>query len=127
MSQPENNCCGMGRTPIYVIAILATLLIGYGLIRKIDSEARPKAITANKTEERYKNLRELRAATTDAQEHYGFVDQPRGVTRLPISKAMEMRLQMAADPVAARSNLIARVERATAAAPKVPEKPSQFE
>lgn len=127
MSHSETNGSGMGRTTIYVIAILATLMIGYGLVRKIDSEARPKAVTANRNEERYKNLRELRAASTDALEHYGYVDQSKGVTRLPIAKAMEMRLQMAADPVAGRSNLISRVERATAPAPKVPEKPSQFE
>ena len=40
---------------------------------------------------------------------------------------MELTLQEWKDPVAGRSNLIARVEKATAPAPKPPEKPSIYE
>ena len=39
---------------------------------------------------------------------------------------MELSLKLWQDKDAARSNLIARVEKATAAPPKAPEKPSQL-
>jgi hypothetical protein len=40
---------------------------------------------------------------------------------------MLVEREWAQNPAAARSNLIARVEKATAAPPKAPEKPSPFE
>ena len=58
---------------------------------------------------------------------YGWVDQPKGVVRLPIAEAMQLTLRDWQNPAAARSNLIARVEKATAAPPAAPAKPSAFE
>ena len=58
---------------------------------------------------------------------YGWVDQPKGVVRLPIADAMQLVLRDWQNPAAARSNLIARVEKATAAPPVAPAKPSAFE
>ena len=47
--------------------------------------------------------------------------------RLPIAEAMKLALREWQNPAAARSNLIARVEKATAAPPTAPAKPSPFE
>jgi len=47
--------------------------------------------------------------------------------RLPIAEAKKLALRDWQNPAAARSNLIARVEKATAAPPKAPEKPNPFE
>jgi len=58
---------------------------------------------------------------------YGWLDQSKGIVRLPISEAMKLALRDWQNPAAGRSNLIARVEKATALPPKTPEKPSQFE
>ncbi len=76
---------------------------------------------------RRKNLAELRAANAEALSSYGWQDQTRGVVRLPIAEAMKLVENAWQNPAAARSNLNARVEKATAPLPKAPEKPSQFE
>ena len=58
----------------------------------------------------------------------GWVDPTKGIVRLRIEDAMKwVEQEWGRDPAAARSNLISRVEKATALPPKVPEKPSQFE
>ena len=70
---------------------------------------------------------ELRAAEVDALNNPGWIDQAKGVVRLPIAEALKLTEREWLDPAAARSNLIARVEKATALPPKAPEKPSAFE
>ena len=57
----------------------------------------------------------------------GWVDQAKGVVRLPIADAVKLAEQQWQNPAKARADLIARVEKATALPPKAPEKPSQFE
>ena len=75
-----------------------------------------------------KALAELRAAEADALANPAWLDQAKGVVRLPIAEAMRMvERDWGQNPAAARSNLIDRVEKATALPPKVPEKPSAFE
>ena len=76
---------------------------------------------------RKKALADLRAAEASELDSYGWVDQAKGVVRLPIAEAMKLALRDWQNPAAARSNLIARVEKATAVPPPAPAKPSPFE
>ena len=76
---------------------------------------------------RKKALAELRAAEASELSSYGWVDQGKGIVRLPITEAMKLTLREWQNPAAARSNLIARVEKATAVPPPAPAKPSPFE
>ncbi len=122
----QSQCCNCAKIATYSVSIIGTFLIGYGLVRKMDSDLRPPVVSADRTIERQKNLLELRAQATDQMENYGWVDQVRGITRLPIARATEMQLQLG-NPAAIRSNLLFRVEKATVPIPKAPEKPSQFE
>lgn len=88
------------------------------------------AIDADRAAERAKDLAEIRAAAAQMLNQPGWIDQSRGVVRLPIAVAMEMAAQAWQNPAAARANLIARQEQATApapAAPSAPAKASQFE
>jgi len=55
------------------------------------------------------------------------VNKDKGIVRLPIQRAVELTLQEWQNPAAARSNLISRVDKATAVPPKAPEKPNPFE
>ncbi len=91
------------------------------------SYTHPEPLGEDRAAFRRKNLAEIRAANAEALTSYGWQDQTRGVVRLPIAEAMKMVEQAWQKPDAARSNLIARVEKATAPLPKAPEKPSQFE
>ena len=88
------------------------------------------AIDADRAAERAKDLTEVRAAAAQDLDHPGWIDQPRGLVRLPIAVAMQLAAQAWQNPVEARSNLIVREKQATApapAAPAAPAKPSQFE
>jgi hypothetical protein len=57
----------------------------------------------------------------------GWVDQSRGVVRLPITTAMKMTAAQWQNPEAARSNLMTREGKAIAPLPKAPAKPNPFE
>jgi ribosomal protein L15E len=71
---------------------------------------------------------ELRAAETEALNTTGWVDPAKGLVRLRIEDAMRwVESEWGRNPAAARSNLMTRVDKATALPPKQPEKPSQFE
>ena len=120
----------------YAIAVVGAFLIVAGLVRVMISYTRPEPLGANRSAERKKALVDLRAENTQALTSYGIQDAAKGTVRLPMidketggpGRAMQLALQLwEKNPAAARSNLIARVEKATAPAPKAPEKPSQFE
>ena len=112
----------------YAVAILGTFLIVAALVRAMVYYTQAPSLNAARAEERAKALTELRAAEAEALQHPAWVDQAKGFVRLPIEDAMKLvEHDWGQDPVAARSNLIARVEKATALPPKAPEKPSQFE
>lgn len=112
----------------YVLAALGAFLIVAALVWAMHRYTQPPPLGENRAEVRAKALAELRAAEADALEHAGWVDQPKGIVRLPIEQAIKIvERDWGQNPVAARSNLITRVEKATAVPPKAPEKPSQFE
>ena len=110
-----------------VIAILGCFLIIAALVWAMHHYTQPPPLGEDRVAVRKKALAELRAAEAEGLNTYGWVDQAKGVVRLPIAEAMKMTLLEWQNPAAARSNLIARVEKATAAPPKAPEKPSPFE
>src|SRR5688500_12113535 len=122
----NGSCCNKSKCAIYVIAILGCFLIMAALV-KIMQNKTSSALGADRAEERRKNLVTHQAEAKQATENYAWQDQGKGLVRLPVERAMEVSLQEMQNPQAARSNLIARVEKATAPAPKAPEKPSEFE
>lgn len=112
----------------YVVGILGSFLILAALAWAIHHYTRPAPLGEDRARVRAKALAELRAAETEALEHTGWVDPVKGIVRLRIEDAMKMvERDWGQNPAAARSNLISRVEKATAVPPKAPEKPSQFE
>ena len=125
-----NSDCGCrARFWIYTITVLGTLLIVAVLVLVMIDYTRPAPLGEDRAELRRKNLKELRAANAEVfnNPNYVWQDQTKGIVRIPISQAMELSIRLWQDKAAARSNLIARVEKATAVPPKAPEKPSQFE
>ena len=112
---------------VYFVGIAGALLIVLILIAAMNSRNRAPAITAARSAERLKARQELDAAGTAMLNDYSWVDQGKGIVRIPIANAMEMLQRDWKNPAAGRSNLLARLEKATAVPPKAPEKPSQFE
>ena len=114
---------------------LATALAGIGaflivaaLVWAMRHYTQAPDLNAERAAERARALAELRAAETEALNQVGWIDQGKGVVRLRVSDAMRMVEQTwGKNPAAARADLIARVEKATAVPPAAPAKPSEFE
>lgn len=122
----ESQCCRSGTA--YAIGILGSFLIVAALAWAIHYYTRPAPLGEDRNAVRSKALAELRAAEAEALATPGWVDQTKGLVRIPIADAMTLvEHEWSQNPSAARSNLIERVEKATAPPPKAPEKPSQFE
>ena len=112
----------------YVIAVLGCFLIVAGLVWAMRHYVQPTPLGEDRAAVRAKALSELRAAETEALDTTGWVDPTKGLVRLRIEDAMQwVEKEWASNPSAARSNLITRVDKATAPPPRQPEKPSAFE
>ena len=122
-SQPARERTGLA----YLAGILGSFLIVAALVWAMQRYTQPPPLGEDRVAVRKKALTDLRAAEATELENYGWIDQAKGVVRLPIAEAMKLALRDWQDPAAARSNLIARVEKATAVPPAAPAKPSAFE
>jgi hypothetical protein len=121
--QPPRDRTGLA----YLAGIVGALLIVAALVWAMQRYTQPPPLGEDRIAVRKKALADLRAAEASELESYGWVDQAKGVVRLPINEAMKLALREWQNPAAARSNLVARVEKATAVPPAVPAKPSPFE
>jgi hypothetical protein len=121
--QPARERTGLA----YLVGILGSFLIVAALVWAMQRYTQPPPLGEDRVAVRKKALADLRAAEASELENYGWVDPTKGVVRLPIAEAMKLTLREWQNPAAARSNLIARVEKATAVPPPAPAKPSPFE
>ena len=112
---------------VYTAAILGTFLLMFFLVRSMKRYISPPPINQQRAEERRKALAELRTSSADFLNNYAWQDQGKKIVRLPVERAMQLVLEEWKNPSAGRTNLIARMEFATALPPKEPEKPSALE
>jgi hypothetical protein len=108
-------------------AFLVACLLFVGIAAAVRWTMPVPAIDADRAAVRTKALAEIRVAEDRALHQAGWIDENRGLVRLPIDLAMQITEREWQNPAAARSNLMARVEKATAPAPPAPAKPSAFE
>jgi hypothetical protein len=123
MNSEPNNCCGCRIQAPYGLAILGAFLIVAvlaGIMRHYTQPA--PAVDQARKDERARALADLRAAEADALHSVAWMDQAKGIVRLRIEDALILAEREGKNPAAARSNLIARVEKATAVAPPPPAK-----
>jgi hypothetical protein len=121
-SEADNNCCG--RSYSVTMAVVLACLVFVGLVWKMRQYATPEPLGAERGAERAKALQDIRAVETDALNNVGWIDQTKGLVRLPVAEAMKLTERAWQNPAQARADLLARVEKANA---KPPEKPSEFE
>ena len=112
---------------VYGVAVLGTFLILLGLVRYTERRVRPEPLTAARAAERSTALHDMREAEAKAASEYAWQDKPREIVRLPVERAIELTLTEWKDPEAGKAKLVSRVEKATAPAPKAPEKPNIYE
>jgi hypothetical protein len=101
--------------------IFAVLVVAMKLLVNVP------AIDADRGAVISKALFDMRTNEVASLNNIGWADKPRSIVRLPIETAIQMTERNWQNPAAARADLIAREEKASAPAPKVAPKPSQFE
>ena len=102
-------------------------LIFIGLFVAVKLSVQVPAIDADRNAVRAKALAEIRATEEKSLNTAGWIDQSRGIVRLPIDTAMQEAAQAWQNPAQARADLISRQQKASAPAPVAPAKPSAFE
>lgn len=107
------------------ILIAAVLFAVLAMVVKLSVSA--PAIDADRGAAIASALFEIRTNETALLNNVGWVDQQRGIVRLPIDDAMKIAAQEWQNPAQARADLISRQEKASAPAPAAPPKPSPFE
>jgi len=120
MNSETKNCCSWAGKIAYAVAVLGAILIVVFLDRELKKYTAAPAVNAGRAEERAKALAEIRNTEADALNNTGWIDPSKGIVRLKIDDAMKMAEQEWKNPAAARSNLIARVEKANPPPPPPP-------
>lgn len=112
-----------------LVGILGALLIFSALVWAMRHYTQPMPLGEDRAAVRAKTLAELRAAEAQALTTPAWIDKTKGLVHLPVEDAMKIiEREWGQNPAAARSNLIAREEKANPPPPpRAPEKPSQFE
>ncbi|HAO78397.1 MAG TPA: hypothetical protein DCQ92_05355 [Verrucomicrobia subdivision 3 bacterium] len=119
--QTINRASGAGIGLLIVSVIFAVLAVAVKLFVTVP------ALDADRAAVLSKALAEIRASENISLNNAGWIDQSRGIVRLPIETAVQLAARAWQNPASARADLTARAEKAAAPAPKAPEKPSAFE
>jgi hypothetical protein len=117
----------MNQKTVTFLGILGAFLVVFGLVGVMKYYTRPAPLNQARIDERKKALAEIRAEEARGLSTYEVTDAGKGIVRLKIDRAMELTIDEYKNPAAARTNLIARAEKAAAVPPKPPEAPSKFE
>ena len=118
MMTPEQSRSSSGAAVGYIIAIV--LFVVAGVAAKLLISA--PAIDADPAAARYKVLADMQATEEKSLHMEQIIDAQRGTVRLPIETAVNLAAKNWPSAAAARADLAARVEKATAAV-----KPVSFE
>jgi hypothetical protein len=114
----DKECNQCGARCAYIVAIIGAFLIVWFLVRLTRVYTTPAPLGEDRAAIRRNALKELRAQNEEILHNPNYVweNAAKGIVRMPIDRAMEVSLKLWQDPAAGRSNLIARVEKATAVA-----------
>jgi hypothetical protein len=121
------NADNINRASSAVTGFIVASLIFVALAVAVKFSVQVPAIDADRNAARAKALAEIRATENKSLNTAGWIDQSRGIVRLPIETAMQVAAQAWKNPAQARADLISRQETASKPAPVVPAKPSVFE
>lgn len=123
----NSSNCKCGEKAVFGVAVMGAFLIVFFLVLAMRHYSQVPPLNANRAAERAKALAEMRAADAEALANPGWVDQAKGIVRLPIADAMKLVEQNWKNPPAARTNLLEREEKASYVPPPPKPKPSEFE
>ena len=121
------NTENISRASSAATGFIVASLIFVALAVAVKFSVQVPAIDADRNAARAKALAEIRTTEDKSLNTAGWIDQSRGIVRLPIETAMQVAAQAWKNSAQARADLISRQETASKPAPVVPAKPSVFE
>lgn len=98
------------KVAINAVAAGGMLLILSALIWIMYHVAAPPPVDEAHWDQRKRNLADLNARNAELLDNYAWIDQNKGIVRLPIDRAIELTIREWQNPAEARSNLIARAD-----------------
>jgi hypothetical protein len=117
----------INRASSAVTSFIVASLIFIVLAFVVKFSIKVPAIDADRAAVRAKALADIRATEDKSLNTAGWIDQSRGIVRLPIETAMQATAQAWQNPAQARADLISRQEKASAPLPVKSAAPSLFE
>jgi hypothetical protein len=121
------NSENINRASGAAIGFVVASLIFIALVAVVKLSLKVPAIDADRATAISAALFQIRTNEIASLENIGWVDQQRGIVRLPVDAAIQLAAQEWKNPAQARADLIAREEKASAPAPAAPPKPNPFE
>jgi hypothetical protein len=108
----------------YCVAIVGAFFIVAGLVWIMRAYTQPAPLGEDRAAVRRKTLADVRNADAEALDNPNYVwqDQSKGIVRIPIEAAKKLSLQLWQNPASARTNLVARAEKAFYVPPPPPSK-----
>lgn len=110
-----------------LIGVLGAFLIVGILAFAMTRYLKPAPLNTARIDERRKALQEVRAESEKALQNYEVIDPGKGMVRLRLDRAMELTIEDYKSPMAARTALTARANKAAEPPPKPPEAPNKYE
>jgi hypothetical protein len=116
--------CACGATCAYSVAVIGAFFIVAGLVWVMRVYTQPAPLGEDRATVRRKTLADVRNSDAEVLNNPSYVwqDQSKGIVRLPLKSAIELSLQLWQNPASARSNLVARAEKAFYVPPPPPNK-----
>ena len=111
-----NKCTFIG----LVVAVAGAFLIVSYLVSAMKQYTAPAPVNEARIKERKQALAEVRGIGHGESESYGKIDAAKGVYRLKISQALVLTEQLYKNPIAARTTLVSRAEKANFVPPPPP-------
>lgn len=128
--QDHSQCCGSRGLSVfsYFVTIVVAILLVWWLNNML-RDYTTKVETENRAARGVERKSERRKIDQKGKEEdsYGWVNEKKGIVRLPVDRGMELILDEYSNKKTARNNLNARLAKANYQPPKAPEKPSDFE
>jgi len=111
----------------FVVAAVAALLLVGVLVLIMVRVTRPESVSEGRAAERKKVLVQTRNEEAQVLNHYDRVGAGPGFVRMKIDDAMRLTVKEYQNPAAARTNLVARADKAGTPPPQAAPPPNQYE
>jgi O-acetyl-ADP-ribose deacetylase (regulator of RNase III) len=124
---PNQDTPDVNRASGAAVGVIIASLVFIALVAAVKFSIHVPAVDADRAAARAGAFYEIHTNEAALLNTVGWVDQSRGIVRLPIDDAVKIAAQEWQNPAQARADLIARQKQASKPAPAKPAAPNPFE